>query len=200
MAWSLNNSGDIMFMNSVGGSGATAFDDAIFLWSSGVLALVTTDQVMVGTDLITSIESNDASLSDNGSIVFEARGQWIVGVTGDSSVVRGGIGAHYIELLPGVAGGDQFQRGDCNNDGARNIADPIRLLNFLFPPTPPSVPLDCTKACDANDDASLNIADSVRMLNVLFPTGPPINWPAPDACGVDPTMDALDCSGYLHCP
>ncbi|MEM7166620.1 MAG: hypothetical protein AAF581_14225 [Planctomycetota bacterium] len=93
-----------------------------------------------------------------------------------------------------------FQRGDCNNDGSKNIADPIRLLSFLFPAIPPSIPLDCDSACDGNDDGALNIADAVAMLNVLFPVGPPVGWLPPDACGIDPTPGLLGCMGYTNCP
>ncbi|MEM7166814.1 MAG: hypothetical protein AAF581_15225 [Planctomycetota bacterium] len=94
----------------------------------------------------------------------------------------------------------QFQRGDCNNDGAKNIADPVRVLTLLVPPTPPSIPVDCDSACDANDDGGLDIADAVAMLNVLFPSGPSISWPDPDGCGIDPTLDSLTCDAYSNCP
>lgn len=125
-----------------------------------------------------------------------------------SSVEFGGLGDAFTQVelmaelltLVGIDGLLEFQRGDCNNDSAKNIADPVRLLNFLFPPVTPPVPLDCDSACDANDDGSLNIADAVAMLNVLFPTGPPIAWLAPDQCGVDPTTDTLTCAAYSNCP
>ncbi|MEM7166737.1 MAG: hypothetical protein AAF581_14820 [Planctomycetota bacterium] len=100
-----------------------------------------------------------------------------------------------------VQAAPQFQRGDCNNDGTKNIADPVRLLTFLFPAAPPPAALDCNDSCDANDDGGLNIADAVAMLNVLFPSAtPPPTWLAPDLCGADPTADGLDCLGYSHCP
>lgn len=105
----------------------------------------------------------------------------------------------YLSHFGGGTGGvGDFQRGDCNNDGAKNIADPVRLLNFLFPQMPNT--LACEKACDANDDGSNNIADAVAMLNVLFPTGPAIPWLAPDLCGPDPTADMQTCTGYTNCP
>ncbi|MEM7164099.1 MAG: hypothetical protein AAF581_01470 [Planctomycetota bacterium] len=106
----------------------------------------------------------------------------------------------YLDAFGSMPPGDQFQRGDCNDDGAKNIADPVRLLNFLFPPSGTPTPLNCDSACDANDDGGLNIADAVAMLNVLFPIGPPIAWLAPDLCGLDPTMDSLMCPGYTNCP
>ena len=103
-------------------------------------------------------------------------------------------------LEPIVSSAPSFQRGDCNDDGAKNIADPVRLLTFLFPPTPTLATLDCEKACDANDDGFLNISDAIAMLSVLFPTTTPLEWTAPDICGLDPTADGLSCSGYTNCP
>lgn len=95
---------------------------------------------------------------------------------------------------------DDFDRGDCNNDSTRNIADAIFLLGFLFPNGPP-VSLACQDACDTNDDGALNIADAISLLGNLFPQGPPTPLPDPfGACGPDPSMDSLDCTGYSHCP
>lgn len=95
---------------------------------------------------------------------------------------------------------DQFIRGDCNDDGNYNIADPVSLLSFLFPSGPPTV-LACLDSCDCNDDGALNIADAICMLSGLF--GAPAVPPAPPhpGCGVDPTTtDGLDCASYTNCP
>lgn len=171
-----------------------------------------TDQlVLAPTDAgVTSVEVLFRNFPDPGetnyivgTVALTSSGQ----ATVSSSFEFGGFGNaaqrdSLMGLYLGVFGGGPvpggFQRGDCNNDGAKNIADPVRLLNFLFPQTPNV--LDCDSACDANDDGSNNIADAVAMLNVLFPTGPPIPWLAPDLCGPDPTMDSLTCTGYSHCP
>ncbi|MGE3166683.1 MAG: lamin tail domain-containing protein [Planctomycetota bacterium] len=95
----------------------------------------------------------------------------------------------------------ELVRGDCNNDTAFNIADAIRLLNFLFPTSLPTQALDCEDACDANDDGGLDIADGIRLLTALFGTpAPPPAAPYPD-CGEDPTLDTLICEGPLRgCP
>ncbi|MEM7165358.1 MAG: LamG-like jellyroll fold domain-containing protein [Planctomycetota bacterium] len=85
----------------------------------------------------------------------------------------------------------EFVRGDCNQDGSTNIADPIKLLSFLFPVGP--VTLDCATACDANDDDGLNIADAVRLLSALFDT-PAVPLPGPLTCGQDPTLGVLSCA------
>lgn len=81
-----------------------------------------------------------------------------------------------------------FERGDCNADGAFNIADGVRVLSYLFSG---GVGLACEKACDGNDDGALNIADAVAMLESLFGTTGPL--PLPTVCGADPTGDALTC-------
>lgn len=104
-----------------------------------------------------------------------------------------------VPLLVPSAGGPtepEFVRGDCNNDGGTNIADGIALLAFLFPdgmvPT-----LACDDACDANDDGMLDIGDGIAVLNALFSGG---SIADPTACGVDPTSDGLDCTGFGGCP
>ncbi|MEE8142996.1 MAG: galactose oxidase-like domain-containing protein, partial [Planctomycetota bacterium] len=90
----------------------------------------------------------------------------------------GGFGADHVELAfayrqllePFVIIDLLFWRGDCNNDGARDISDPIFLLGYLF--NPPAPTLACERACDANDDGGLDIADVIRLLNALFSAMP----------------------------
>ncbi len=84
----------------------------------------------------------------------------------------------------------QFLRGDCDGNGVPNLADAIVLLGTLF--GTPTDPLSCRSACDANDDGQLNIADAIRLLTYLFAGGLTLDPPFPD-CGVDPTVDSLDC-------
>lgn len=98
-----------------------------------------------------------------------------------------------IHLIAGIVQ-PRFQRGDCNGDGSRSIADPVTLLGALFGPGPVSPP--CPDACDANDDGALNIADAVTALNALFAGGV---LPPPVACGEDPTADALGCASPPGC-
>ena len=100
----------------------------------------------------------------------------------------------------GTSAAEVFDRGDCNDDGGFNIADPIALLGFLFPSGVP-VPPGCDDACDANDDGSLNIADAIAMLGNLFPSGAQLVIPEPHGnCGEDPTADSLDCETIATCP
>ncbi|MFN0059465.1 MAG: FG-GAP-like repeat-containing protein [Planctomycetota bacterium] len=90
-----------------------------------------------------------------------------------------------------------FARGDCNDDGAHNVADPVTLLTALFGG---SVVPGCADACDANDDGDLDIADVIWLLTSLFGAGPAPSSPYP-GCGEDPTTstDALLCTSYASC-
>ena len=88
-----------------------------------------------------------------------------------------------------------FQRGDCNSDTTRNLADAIFNLAVLFSG---GGPITCSDACDHNDDGSIDISDPVYMLTFLFSGGP--DCPAPNlVCGSDPTSDGLDCASST-CP
>ena len=101
-------------------------------------------------------------------------------------------GAHAVELDSGgvIEGIDFGNRqagtanqlpGDWNQDGGFNIADPIRLLNILFPGGGPLPALPCAgngvssdgnrQMLDHNGDGGLNIADPVGALNRLFGGG-----------------------------
>lgn len=95
------------------------------------------------------------------------------------------------DALPGILTpiqGNPFIRGDANMDGMVNIADAVRILEYLF--TGGSVP--CLEAVDANDDGNPDIADAVRVLGYLFQSQspPPAPFPSP---GLDPTPDNLEC-------
>lgn len=92
--------------------------------------------------------------------------------------------------------GTLFLRGDCNGDGAYNIADAVSGLGVLFSGSGPEA---CTDACDSNDDGQFNIADMVSILGDLF-SGDPLPPPPHPACGLDPTADGIDCGSYSACP
>jgi len=130
------------------------------------------------------------------------------GKTISSSWELGGYGgvlddlvADYLDFFSPPVGGPGFKRGDANNDNGVNIADAVYLLGSLFPPPGGTANvLACRKTGDGNDDGGINIADAVAILASLFGS-PAVPLPAPNGvCGVDPTADALDCLGYLHCP
>lgn len=92
----------------------------------------------------------------------------------------------------------QLVRGDCNDDGARNLVDVIYYLGYLFPNGPPNA-LHCDDACDSNDDGSLNLVDAIAQLNSLFGV-PPVPLPGPSTCGTDASMDMLGCNTFANCP
>ncbi|MGE3165979.1 MAG: CHRD domain-containing protein [Planctomycetota bacterium] len=97
---------------------------------------------------------------------------------------------------PPTPPGVQFIRGDCNGDAAYNIADAVSGLGVLFSGSGPE---SCTDACDANDDGQFNIADMISILGDLF-SGDPLP-PAPHpGCGLDPTLDGIDCAASSSCP
>ena len=100
----------------------------------------------------------------------------------------------------GVSLGTPFRRGDCNDDGSRDIADAVAILSALFPPTPAPPPPPCDDACEANDDGTLDIADAIFLLGFLFTQGdePP---PPGGSCGVDgASPDPLGCANSSACP
>lgn len=88
-----------------------------------------------------------------------------------------------------------FNRGDANNDGQIDIADPISMLGALFQAGPPPT---CEDAWDANDDGELDISDAVALLLYLFGRfhSQPFH-PGPGLLfGYDPTGDDLTCRAY----
>ena len=97
-------------------------------------------------------------------------------------------------LTPALFAGQvnsNFDRGDVNQDGTLNIADPIAALDFLFGGT---TVLTCEDAADSNDDGLINIADAVSILGYLFvdssvPLPMPFGGP-----GEDPTADLIGCN------
>jgi hypothetical protein len=57
----------------------------------------------------------------------------------------------------------------------------------------------CLKSADANDDATIDISDPVALLEFQFLGG--LSPPAPHAtCGLDPTLDELECAAFPPCP
>lgn len=89
-----------------------------------------------------------------------------------------------------------FRRGDTNADGAVNLTDAIFTLGALFlGEAAPS----CADAADADDSGSINVTDAVFVLNYLFGIGAAPNEPF-GTCGVDPTVDPLDCAAFAPCP
>ena len=111
---------------------------------------------------------------------------------------QGALMGEYLDAL-GLTGpppGPQFDRGDCNADGSFNIADAVFLLGQLFSGGPAG---PCQDSCDSNDDGGVNIADAVYKLGTLFSGGPDPAAPF-GVCGLDPSMDMVDCLSFPTCP
>ncbi|MCA8959001.1 MAG: hypothetical protein KDC38_00750 [Planctomycetes bacterium] len=89
---------------------------------------------------------------------------------------------------------DSYIRGDVNDDGMIDVADPVALLAVLFT----SGTTTCQDALDANDDGTMNIADVIYSLAYTFEGAAPPPQPFP-LCGSDPTADGLGCVG-TGCP
>ena len=88
-----------------------------------------------------------------------------------------------------------FIRGDCNNDGIVDLADPIYNLSYQF-----LIGLSvCLDAHDTNDDGGVDVGDPIYNLNYQFLDGPPPPGPFLD-CDLDPTEDLLGCGSYKGCP
>ena len=85
-----------------------------------------------------------------------------------------------------------FIRGDAQSNGVIDLADPIRVLNYLFE----NGPSECIAAYDANGDDRVDVADPVRLLQFLFSNGPAPPAPFPD-CGLLPVPLPCDVQG---CP
>ena len=81
-----------------------------------------------------------------------------------------------------------FVRGDVNDDGSVNVADPLKLLVHLFQ----GVDINCRDAADLNDDGDVNVTDAMYGLAFLFQGGAAPSAPFPSA-DEDPTEDAEGC-------
>ncbi len=89
----------------------------------------------------------------------------------------------------------RFLRGDSNGSGNADIADAVSIARFAFGVgrTP-----SCLDAADANDDGAVNVNDGIYLLQHLFGDGPALKPPFP-VCGIDPSVDDLDCVEYDRC-
>jgi hypothetical protein len=95
----------------------------------------------------------------------------------------------------GCPAGRYFIRGDANSDGNFNVADPIYTLLYTFAGAEAPA---CLDAADSNDDGGIDVADAIYVLQYLFAEGSMIPSPYP-GCGIDRTIDSLDCSSYEPC-
>ena len=133
-------------------------------------------------------------------IGFTVRGGPLVGPDGKLYYFDGEQ-AILVALEAVGSGPGQFRRGDTNADGSfSGLIDGLFLLNFGFVPGSPAPP--CMDAADVDDGGSVNaLVDGLFVLNFGFiPGSPPPPPPGPTDCGIDPTMDTVDCVDYPGCP
>lgn len=69
----INNAGDILILCNVDDdpSNPITYDEAIFLYSGGVLTLITTDEIAIPAGQLTDISSSTLALANDGTIIFE---------------------------------------------------------------------------------------------------------------------------------
>lgn len=89
-----------------------------------------------------------------------------------------------------------FRRGDASGDGALDLSDGVRILNFLF--TGGSAP-PCRDAADTDDTGLIDIGDAIAIFNFLFLGGGPPAAPGPNTCGPDVAEDGLPECDYTAC-
>ena len=92
-----------------------------------------------------------------------------------------------------------YRRGDANDDGTVNIADPVFTLMHLF--LDEAQAPGCHDAADVDGDGDVELTDAIYELNYLFLRGPPLAVPGTGACGPpipDPERP-LDCRRFTSC-
>ena len=63
------------------------------------------------------------------------------------------------------AGGNDFMRGDVNNDDKVNISDVTALISYLLSEDATNVNVE---AANCNQDGSVNISDVTALINYLL--------------------------------
>jgi hypothetical protein len=101
------------------------------------------------------------------------------------------VGLVLASLGAGGLSAAPFIRGDVNQDGKINIADPVCGVAFLFA----GGTVMCEDALDVNDSNATDIADPIYLLGYLFAGSAPPTAPFPP-CGDDPTPDNLSCGSF----
>jgi len=157
--------------------------------SSDYAATATTLDTTVGEQPVGGIAINlDALDLEEGAVV---RGLRLPAEDGAGGIT--GLDPSVVAYAPSPV--VLFERGDANADGVVDIADAVKVLNYLFGG---GAAFDCFDAADGNDDGKIDLADAVSVLAFLFAGAGPLPAPA-GACGPDPTDDPLDCMTFPPC-
>jgi ELWxxDGT repeat protein len=166
----------------------TAVGDRVFFWvSPQSQELWVSDGTEAGTFMFYEIATE--------TVIF---GPADLALVGDRLFFTANDSEHghelwFVDVDSGAEGG--FRRGDADSSGAINLTDPVVLLNYLFLGDEPP---PCRDAADVDDTGGLNITDAIYNLSFQFLGGsePPPPFPS---CGIDPTIDGLDCASYPPC-
>lgn len=180
----------IQLTSGEGNEGATALF-VIF----GSYTLPTTTAVDV---LRLDVEARGGELPDNEPALLYFRDDLIPAAATEPVPVA--VSREGVEVTPStrdkeVTLAGRFLRGDANADGSVSMSDAIYTLMGLFVG---GFWYRCEKSGDANDDGVLDVSDAIVTLYYLFLGTTTI--PAPlGACGLDPTVDLLDCEEFPPC-
>lgn len=143
------------------------------------------DSAIHGSHLMTITYAADPSFS--GTPFFSLGGHYTPTTAPQGSVVYEG-GSILITTGPVE---EPFLRGDTNQDGDSNLADPVRLLEHLFV----SESLECHDTGDWNDDGILDLSDVVSLLGSVFLIGDFESY-----CRLDEEVDGLASCSFSACP
>jgi len=91
--------------------------------------------------------------------------------------------------------GTEFVRADPDGSEEADISDAILTLGYLFLGDPPP---KCLDAADVDDSGEIDLSDAIYSLSYLFVGGAEPKSPFL-GCGLDETIDELDCKEYLPC-
>lgn len=152
----------------------------------------------VGTESVIDITLEPSVPNGTGNVAFYPPGLRGLGQPVDNLVTVGGLSvipcnlatAEVDVIFGGVVDGNQFIRGNANDDSKIDIADAIWIVNELFKEGEATA---CQDAADVNDDGMVDSSDATYLIAYEFQGGPAPPAPFPD-CGTDPTDDELDCA------
>jgi hypothetical protein len=134
-------------------------------------------------DLATANQlSGDVSvLLNDGDGTFASDSDYSVGLCPNALFAADLDGYGNIDLVTANLNSDdvsillnRLTRGDCNGDGAIDVADVMYLINYLFIGGPAPDPLWFG---DANCDEAVDVADAMYLINYLFIGGSPPGCP-----------------------
>ena len=99
-------------------------------------------------------------------------GQWTIEVIAENIAMDGHTETPEIDQDFALVAttGTPYIRGDCNGDGAIDVADVMQLINYLFIDGSPPDPL---WVGDCNCDEVVDTADVIYLINYLFLEGSP---------------------------